>query len=109
MIRRILRNAVALATGLVIGAYGAEAFAAQYHVPNQGGGAMVVTGEPCVVGGEAIPNLKRAFSFVKSGEQIEGCWGRVSEDVIRIFWITPDGEVHAMEYPIGAFKKVTGI
>lgn len=107
--KRFIRNAVALAIGTVLGSCTVAAYAAQYQTPNAGGGAMVVTDEPCVVAGKNYENLRRAFSFIATGESIEGCWGRVSEEVIRIIWIGPDGEAVAQDYPIAAFRKVTAI
>lgn len=108
ILRSLLQSLGILAALLLVVVYfAAAANAAQFHVPNEGGGAMVITDEPCVVEGENFENLRRAFSFVRTGESIEGCWVKIADDVVRILWIMPDGEVRPMNYPVSAFRKVT--
>lgn len=104
---RFIRNAVAFAIG--VASCTVPAFAAQFHAPNKGGGAMVATDEPCVVDGEVIDGLHRAFSFIRTGESIEGCWALTGEDEVTIVWIMPDGSRHKQTYRATTFVKVTGV
>lgn len=87
--------------------FAAAANAAQFHAPNEGGGAMVVTDEPCVVGGRTIEGLHRAFSFIRTGESIEGCWAITGEDEVTIVWIMPDDTRVRQVYRASDFRKVT--
>lgn len=104
---RHIRNALAFALGAALASCADTVYAAQFAVPNAGGGSMVITDEPCVVEGTRYENLQRAYSFIPSGESIEGCWARTAEDEVTIIWLAPDGTQHPVTYPARAFRRLT--
>jgi hypothetical protein len=67
--------------------------------PNQAGGKIVLTDEPCVHKGKTYGNLNRAYNYGSAGYTSDGCWGMEDETVI-VYWIDTDQK---MRYPATAF------
>ena len=43
-------------------------------IPNEAGGQIIFTSEVCTLRGERFPELKRVFTFTRSGQTVEGCY-----------------------------------
>ena len=67
--------------------------------PNQAGGKIVLTDEPCVHRGKSYGNLNRAYNYGSAGYTSEGCWG-VEDETVIVYWIDTDQK---MRYPVTAF------
>jgi hypothetical protein len=67
--------------------------------PNQAGGKIVLTDEPCKHGGKTYTNLNRAYNYGTAGYTSEGCWG-VEDETVIVYWIDSDQK---MRYPASAF------
>ena len=67
--------------------------------PNQAGGKIVLTDEPCVHKGKTYGNLNRAYNYGSAGYTSDGCWGMEDETVV-VYWIDTDQK---MRYPATAF------
>lgn len=96
MIRRLLA-----VTGIICGILyyqqvKAEIVATQ---PNQAGGKIVLTNDPCTHKGKTYGNLNRAYNYGSAGYTSEGCWG-VEDDTVLVYWIDTDQK---MRYPATAF------
>lgn len=74
----------------------AEAIAS---MPNEGGGFIVLTDDPCKHEGKVYKTLNRLYSYTAQGHTSEGCYG-VEDDTVVAIW-TPSG--NKMRYPISAF------
>lgn len=77
----------------------AEAIA---KMPNQGGGFIVLTNDPCVVNNKNYEALNRFYSYTAKGFNVEGCF-RVEDDTIITVW-QPDGDTR--RYPITSFTLI---
>jgi hypothetical protein len=75
----------------------AEAIA---KTPNNGGGFIVLTNEPCIYKKKDYAPLKRAYSYTSSGFTTEGCFGIEDETVITI-WMDANEQ---RRYPITSFE-----
>lgn len=64
----------------------AETFAT---LPNQGGGKIVLTDEPCIKNGRNYDKLNRSYFYTSSGVTGEGCWGFEGETII-VAWDDSD-------------------
>jgi hypothetical protein len=67
--------------------------------PNQAGGKIVLTDEPCVHKGKTYGNLNRAYNYGSAGHTGDGCWG-VEDETVIVYWIDTDKK---MRYPASAF------
>jgi hypothetical protein len=55
-------------------------------MPNQAGGKIVLTDEPCVYGNKSYPSLLKAYFYTPEGITGNGCW-RLDDETIIIAWI----------------------
>jgi hypothetical protein len=67
--------------------------------PNQAGGKIVLTDDPCVHKGKNYDKLNRAYNYGSAGYTSEGCWG-IEDETVIVYWIDTDQK---MRYPITAF------
>jgi|694.fasta_scaffold19446_18 hypothetical protein len=77
----------------------AEAIA---KTPNNGGGFIVLTNEPCIYKGKDYSPLKRAYSYTARGYTFEGCFGIEDETVITVW---QDGN-EQRRYPVSNFELI---
>ena len=77
----------------------AEAIA---KTPNNGGGFIVLTNEPCIYKGKDYSPLKRAYSYTARGYTFEGCFGVEDETVITVW---QDGN-EQRRYPVSNFELI---
>jgi hypothetical protein len=69
-------------------------------MPNEGGGFIVLTDDPCKHEGKVYKGLNRLYSYTSRGTNAEGCYG-VEDDTVVAVWYT--NGVDKMRYPISAF------
>jgi hypothetical protein len=67
--------------------------------PNQAGGKIVLTDDPCIHKGKNYDKLNRAYNYGTAGYTSEGCWG-IEDETVIVYWIDTDQK---MRYPITAF------
>jgi uncharacterized protein YxeA len=68
-------------------------------MPNEGGGLIVLTDDPCKHEGKVYKGLNRLYSYTSQGYNSEGCYG-VEDDTVVAIWATSGNK---MRYPISAF------
>ena len=68
-------------------------------MPNEGGGFIVLTDDPCKHEGKVYKKLNRLYSYTAQGHNSEGCYG-VEDDTVVAIWATSGNK---MRYPISAF------
>jgi hypothetical protein len=73
-------------------------------MPNEGGGFVVLTDDPCKHDGKVYKGLNRLYSYTSRGTNAEGCYG-VEDDTVVAVWYT--NGVDKMRYPISAFTLKT--
>jgi hypothetical protein len=69
-------------------------------MPNEGGGFIVLTDDPCKHEGKVYKGLNRLYSYTARGNNFEGCYG-VEDDTVVAIWYT-DG-VNKRRYPVSSF------
>jgi hypothetical protein len=69
-------------------------------MPNEGGGQVVLTDEPCKHEGRVYNKLNRLYTYTARGYTVEGCYA-VEDDTVVAIWHTNNAE--KMRYPISAF------
>jgi hypothetical protein len=79
-------------------------------MPNQAGGKIVLTDEPCVHQGKKFDGLNRAYNYGAQGYTTEGCFV-VEDETVVVIW--NDGSANSkMRYPAENFtiikKKQSG-
>jgi hypothetical protein len=74
-------------------------------MPNQGGGKIVLTDEPCKSGGKTFDKLNRAYNYTTSGYGSEGCFF-VEDETVVVIWNLETGPSQ-MRYPIENFDLPT--
>jgi hypothetical protein len=67
--------------------------------PNQAGGKIVLTDDPCIHKGKNYDKLNRAYNYGSAGYTSEGCWG-IEDETVIVYWIDTDQK---MRYPVSAF------
>ena len=67
--------------------------------PNQAGGKIVLTDDPCIQNGKNYEKLNRAYNYGSAGYTSEGCW-IVEDETVIVVWIDTNQK---MRYPITAF------
>ena len=55
-------------------------------LPNQGGGKIVLTNEPCKVGDKNYLNLNRVYNYGSTGQTMEGCF-KVEDETVVVVWV----------------------
>lgn len=66
------------------------------YINNKGGGRIVFTDEPCIVGKKNYEPLRRMYGYTKDGSSSDGCWAIEHEMVVAVwengekFRYTPD-------------------
>lgn len=66
--------------------------------PNNAGGRIVLTDNPCVLGNKTYRNLNAAYLYSSSGSTLNGCF-QVEDDLIHVIWF----DNSESRYPINAF------
>jgi hypothetical protein len=70
-------------------------------MPNQAGGKIVLTDEPCVHQGKTYNGLNRAYNYGAQGYTTEGCYV-VEDETVVVIW--NDGTANSkMRYPAENF------
>jgi hypothetical protein len=77
--------------------------AAVATMPNEGGGQVVLTDEPCKHEGKVYSQLNRVYTYTARGYTVEGCYA-VEDDTVVAIWHTTNAE--KMRYPISAFTLI---
>ena len=65
-------------------------------LPNEAGGKIVITDQPCKHEGRTWDKLNRAYNYGSSGNSSEGCWA-IEDEVVTIVWID---SLKTMRYPL---------
>lgn len=91
-----------ICAALLLVATAAEA--ATYTSPNKMGGEIVLTDRECSVGGRTINGLREAYSFMRDGTSIQGCWA-VQDGYVHVRWQNPDGTGSTSVYRLDSFVK----
>jgi len=73
-------------------------------MPNNGGGKIVLTNEPCVHDKKTYEGLNRAYNYTAEGHTNEGCF-HVEDETVVVIWNTNDGVVK-MRYPAENFTLI---
>jgi hypothetical protein len=68
-------------------------------MPNEGGGLIVLTDDPCKHEGKVYKGLNRLYSYTAQGHNSEGCYA-VEDDTVVAIWSTSGNK---MRYPISSF------
>jgi hypothetical protein len=68
--------------------------------PNNGGGFIVLTNEPCVYKNKDYAPLKRAYSYTAKGYTFEGCFG-IEDDTVVTVWMDSNEK---RRYPLSGFE-----
>lgn len=55
------------------------------YINNKGGGRIVFTDEPCIIGKKNYEPLRRMYGYTKEGASQDGCWG-VEHDLVVAIW-----------------------
>jgi hypothetical protein len=57
------------------------------YIQNEAGGQIIFTSEMCYLKGEPYPQLKRVFTFTRSGNTIEGCYYyEARSQLVMVVW-----------------------
>lgn len=68
-------------------------------MPNEAGGKIVLTDEPCKHNGKVFEKINRAYNYGASGTTGEGCWA-VEDETVIVYWIDTDRK---SRYPLVNF------
>ena len=90
------KTLVLLLLCLSVGVANAEMIAS---LPNEAGGKIVITDQPCVHEGKNWPKLNRAYNYGTAGYSSEGCWA-IEDEVVTIVWLDNS---KTMRYPLSNF------
>ena len=71
-------------------------------MPNEGGGFIVLTDDPCKHEGKVYKGLNRLYAYTSQGHNSEGCYG-VEDDTVVAVWVTSGNK---MRYPIENFTLI---
>ena len=55
-------------------------------MPNQAGGKIVLTDEPCNYAGKNYPSLYKSYFYTPEGTTGDGCW-RLDDETVVVVWI----------------------
>ena len=73
-------------------------------MPNQAGGKIVLTDEPCKFDGKTYSGLNRAYNYGTQGYTAEGCFA-VEDETVVVIW--NDGSANPkMRYPAENFTII---
>lgn len=73
-------------------------------MPNQAGGKIVLTDEPCVHQGKKYDGLNRVYNYGTVGYTTEGCYA-VEDETVVVIW--NDGSANSkMRYPAENFTLI---
>lgn len=72
------------------------------RMPNNGGGFLVLTAEPCIHKGKDYAPLKRAYAYTAKGYTFEACYGIEDDTVVTVFKDSGDQR----RYPITGFELI---
>jgi len=104
-ITRIKDLLIGIIVGMVLVGFMQEVKAeAIATMPNEGGGFIVLTDDPCKHEGKVYKGLNRLYSYTSRGTNAEGCYG-IEDDTVVAVWYT--NGVDKMRYPISAFTLKT--
>jgi hypothetical protein len=104
-LRRVKDLLVGVTAGMILVGFVQEVKAeAIATMPNEGGGFIVLTDDPCKYEGTVYKKLNRLYSYTSRGTNAEGCYG-IEDDTVVAVWYT--NGVDKMRYPISAFTLKT--
>lgn len=69
-------------------------------MPNQAGGKIVLTDEPCNHDGKNYPSLRKSYFYTPEGTTGDGCW-RLDDETIIVAWIDSNT---TKRYPLQNFQ-----
>lgn len=55
-------------------------------MPNQAGGKIVLTDEPCNYAGKNYPSLYKSYFYTPEGTTGDGCW-RLDDETVVVVWV----------------------
>jgi hypothetical protein len=73
------------------------------RMPNNGGGYLVLTAEPCIHKGKDYAPLKRAYAYTAKGYTFEACYGIEDDTVVTVF---KDGG-DQRRFPVSNFELIS--
>ena len=73
-------------------------------MPNQAGGKIVLTDDPCKHNGKVYEHLNRAYNYGTQGHTTEGCFD-VEDETVVVFWFDNSANPK-MRYPIENFTLI---
>jgi hypothetical protein len=68
-------------------------------MPNQAGGKIVLTDEPCIHNGKNYAPLLKSYFYTPEGLNGDGCW-RLDDETIVVVWIDSNT---TRRYPLSSF------
>jgi hypothetical protein len=100
--RRVKDFLIGIVAGMILVGFVQEVSAeAIATAPNQAGGKIVLTDEPCVHQGKRYNGLNRAYNYGTQGYTTEGCYV-VEDETVVVIW--DDGTANSkMRYPAENF------
>jgi hypothetical protein len=72
------------------------------RTPNNGGGFIVLTDEPCIYKNKDYAPLKRAYSYIAKGNTYEACYG-VEDDTVLVIYVD---DKEQRRYPLSGFVLI---
>lgn len=68
-------------------------------MPNQAGGKIVLTDEPCIHNGKNHQGLYKSYFYTPEGTTGDGCW-RLDDETVIVAWIDSNA---IRRYPVTSF------
>ena len=68
-------------------------------MPNQAGGKIVLTDEPCIHAGKRYDTLYKSYFYTPEGTTGDGCW-RLDDETVIVVWIDSNT---TRRYPASSF------
>lgn len=69
-------------------------------MPNQAGGKIVLTDEPCIHAGKRYDTLYKSYFYTTEGATGDGCW-RLDDETVIVVWIDSNT---TRRYPVQNFN-----
>lgn len=85
-----------LITALLLSLAGA-ANAQVFYMPNKGGGEIVLTSRPCIVGGKNYTGAREAYTWTPQVQRTQACWEIIDGNVHVLYLDTHQIRVYRIE------------
>jgi hypothetical protein len=96
---------VLLLVALLVTVGVAQANNVTYQMLNKEGGSIILTAEPCIVGGKNWVEMKKIYSYGGEGTVNEGCFG-FKDQAIHAYWSGVPKTYRHMVYSPLWFTKI---